>query len=329
MTIRKIVIGVLLVIIGVPLLLILIVLGSVALVNKTNGSMVSSGEKREYLLYVPKSYDRTKPTPLVISMHAAMNWPAYQMKVTQWNSAADKNRFIVVYPAGTDPLHLGPKAWFMEGSRSPSKMPDVRFISELIDTLEAHYNIDSTRIYANGLSNGGGIAFALSCTLSNRIAAIGAVSAAQSLSSSWCTDSTPVPMIAFHGTADPFVAYKGAPPGWLNPNAPFPDVEAWVADWARRNRCEPNPTDSMVTAHVSRREYTNCADDAAVVLYTVKGGGHQWFGGKPIPQWIVGPTTHEIDATALMWAFFKEHPLRKTQTPQKPAPIRRVGYSIP
>ena len=121
LTIRKIVIGVLLVIIGVPLLLILIVLGSVALVNKTNGSIVSSGEKREYLLYVPKSYDRTRPTPLVISMHAAMNWPAYQMKVTQWNSAADKNRFIVVYPAGTDPLHLGPKAWFMEGSRSPSR----------------------------------------------------------------------------------------------------------------------------------------------------------------------------------------------------------------
>ena len=322
MKVRKILIGAVLGVIGLPLLLILIGLGSVALVNKTNGSIASSGEKREYLLYVPKSYDRTKPTPLVISMHAAMNWPAYQMKVSQWNATAERNGFIVVYPAGTDPLHLGPKAWFMEGSRSPSKMPDVRFISELIDTLEAHYNIDSTRIYANGLSNGGGMAFALSCTLSNRIAAIGAVSAAQSLSSSWCTDSTPVPMIAFHGTADPFVAYKGAPPGWLNPNAPFPDVETWVADWARRNRCRQNATYTMVSVHVTRVEYTNCADDAAVMLYTVKGGGHQWYGGRPIPTWIVGPTTREIDATALMWAFFQAHPLRKRQTAaQKPAPI--------
>jgi polyhydroxybutyrate depolymerase len=326
MTIRKIVIGTLLVIIGLPLLLIIIVLGSVSLVNKTNGAIVSSGEKREYLLYVPRSYDSTKPTPLVISMHAAMNWPAYQMKVTEWNKAADRDGFIVVYPSGTG---TGPKTWFMEGKQTPTRMPDVRFISELIDTLEAHYNIDSTRIYANGLSNGGGMAFALSCTLSNRIAAIGAVSAAQSLSSSWCTDSIPIPMIAFHGTADPFVAYKGAPPGWLNPTAPFPNVATWAADWARRNRCEPKPADSMVTAHVSRREYTNCADNAAVVLYTVNGGGHQWFGGKPIPQWIVGPTTHEIDATALMWAFFREHPLRKTQTPQKHSPGRRVGYPVP
>jgi polyhydroxybutyrate depolymerase len=188
-------------------------------------------------------------------------------------------------------------------------MPDVRFISELIDTLEAHYNIDSTRIYANGMSNGGGMAFALSCTLSNRIAAIGAVSAAQSLSWSWCADSTPVPMIAFHGTADPFVPYKGAPSGWLNPTAPFPNVTTWAANWARRNHCGPNPVDSVVAPDVTRHEYTNCAENASVVLYTIKGGGHQWPGGKPIPEWIVGRRSNNVDATSRMWAFFREHPL--------------------
>ena len=311
---KRIIIGAVLVIIGAPLLLVLAILASVSLANRTNGAILSSGEKREYLLYVPKSYDRTKPTPLVISLHAAMNWPAYQMKITQWNSAADKNGFIVVYPAGRDPLHLGPKAWFMDGSRDPSTMPDVKFISELIDTLEAHYNIDPTRIYANGMSNGGGMAFALSCTLSHRIAAIGAVSAAQSLSWSWCRDSTPIPMIAFHGTADRFVPYKGAPPGWLNPQAPFPNITEWVASWAHRNRCAPGPIDSVVAPHVTRREYTNCAEHATVMLYTIQDGGHQWPGGKPIPEWIVGRMTREVDATALMWAFFGEHPLRKTPT---------------
>jgi polyhydroxybutyrate depolymerase len=307
--IKKIVIGAVLVIIGVPVLAILIILLSVSLANWGNSAIVSSGEKREYLLYVPRSYDPTKPTPLVISMHAAMNWPAYQMKITQWNKAADENGFIVVYPAGSDPLHLGPKAWFMDGSRSPSTMPDVRFISELIDTLEAHYNIDSTRIFANGMSNGGGMAFALSCTLSNRIAAIGAVSAAQSLSWSWCADSTPVPMIAFHGTADPFVPYNGAPTGWLNPTAPFPNITTWVSSWAQRNHCASTPVDSVVARDVTRREYTACARNASVVLYTIKGGGHQWPGGKPIPEWIVGRWSNNVDATSQMWAFFREHPL--------------------
>src|SRR5437899_12772654 len=90
-------------------------------------------------------------------------------------------------------------------------MRDVRFISELIDTLRAAYNIDRTRIYANGMSIGGGMAFVLSCTLSDRIAAVGMVSAAQSLAASWCTDPRPVPMIEFHWAADPIVPYGRGP----------------------------------------------------------------------------------------------------------------------
>ncbi|MGE5412780.1 MAG: hypothetical protein ACM3NW_01295 [Syntrophomonadaceae bacterium] len=58
-----------------------------------------------------------------------------------------------------------------------------------------------------------------------------------------------------------------------------------------------NGLDSAVAAHVHRLEYTNCADDAPVVLYTVGGGGHSWPGGRPIAEWWVGPTSHEVDAT--------------------------------
>jgi polyhydroxybutyrate depolymerase len=60
-----------------------------------------------------------------------------------------------------------------------------------------------------------------------------------------------------------------------------------------------------------RRTYTNCADDAAVVLYTIQGGGHTWPGGKPLPEWFVGRTSHTIDATSLMWGFFSDHPLQR------------------
>ena len=70
---RKIVIGAVLVIMGLPVVLILIVVVSVAVLDRTNGAIVSSGEKRSYLLHVPPRYDRTKPTPLVISMHGPRN----------------------------------------------------------------------------------------------------------------------------------------------------------------------------------------------------------------------------------------------------------------
>jgi len=165
--------------------------------NRDNGAIVSSGERREYLLYVPQSYDRTKPMPLVISLHGAGLWGAAQREISQWNRIADREGVIVVYPSGME--GHGPRIWRADGG--PGLTKDVRFIAELIDTLSAAYNIDPARIYANGLSNGGGMSFVLSCTLSDRIAAVGMVAAAHLLSWRWCSDHRPVPMIAFHGTA--------------------------------------------------------------------------------------------------------------------------------
>jgi poly(3-hydroxybutyrate) depolymerase len=56
-------------------------------------------------------------------------------------------------------------------------------------------------------------------------------------------------------------------------------------------------------------EYPNCANDAAGVHYTIRGGGHAWPGGKPMPKWLVGPTSRSIDATSQIWAFFRAHQL--------------------
>src|SRR5712691_10316387 len=308
MKIRKLVIGTVLAIIGLPVVLILVVavsfyaLMSFYAPNRTNGTIVSSGQKRSYLLYVPRSYDRTKPTQLVISLHGGAVWPAQQMNPSRWNRLAEEHGFIVVYPSGSS----RPKIWHVD--RGAGLMRDVRYISELIDTLEAAYNIDPTRIYANGVSNGGGMAFVLSCALSDRIAAVGMVAAAQSLPWSWCTDHRAVPMITFHGTADPIAPYNGGRTP-VPPHDLFPSVPTWTANWARRNRCGANPVDSVVATDVTRREYTNCAHKASVVLYTIRGGGHSWPGGKPLPQWYVGPTSRSIDATSLMWAFFREHHL--------------------
>jgi len=302
---RRVVLGAALALIGLPVVIVPIEAVSFYTANRDNGSFVSSGEKRDYLLYVPRSYDRSKPTPLVISMHGAGLWGAAQRETSLWNDLADSEGIIVVYPSGIG--GKGVRIWRAEPG--PDLMKDVQFISELIDTLEASYNIDSTRIYANGLSNGGGMSFVLSCTLSDRIAAVGMVAAAQTLPWSWCTDKRAVPMIAFHGTADPEIPYNGGS-SWISPR-PFPNVPRWTANWARRNRCGATPIESTAAADVTRRTYANCADDATVVLYTVQGGGHTWPGGTPLPEWFVGRTTRSIDATRLMWAFFRDHPLQR------------------
>lgn len=313
MNIKKVIIRALLIVIGLPV--VFVVLGAAYFYltfhvpNRTNGTLISSGQRREYLLYVPRSYEPAKPTPLVISLHAAILGPTAQMETSQWNSLADQHGFIVVYPAATGftPFSFLPPMPVWRLRPETELLANVRFISELIDRLEKVYNIDRTRIYANGFSNGGAMAFALSCRLSDRIAAVGTVSAAQDQQPfSWCADSRAVPLINFHGTAD-LVPYNGGR-ALASPRL-FPSVLAWTGDWARRNRCNPKPIESAVTKDVTRLEYQGCADNATVVLYSVRGGGHAWPGGKPMPEWIVGPTTNSISATSQMWAFFRDHKL--------------------
>jgi hypothetical protein len=71
----------------------------------------------------------------------------------------------------------------------------------------------------------------------------------------------------------------------------FPAVREFSASWAERNRCTANPVESTVAPDVTRLEYPDCAEGAAVVLYTLLGGSHTWPGGKPLPEWWVGPTS--------------------------------------
>lgn len=279
------------------------------LTNQADGSIVSGGERRSYLLHVPASYDLATPVPLVISIHGFAEWPAHQRQVSRWNDLADQHGFIVVYPAG-----IGfPRRWRAGGGTSAEAMQDVTFVADLIDALAARYNIDRTRIYANGLSNGGGMSYRLACQLADRIAAVGSVSGAYLFPLSACQPSRPVPLIAFHGTADPIVPYAGGPSRSFD--LPFPNVPDWIAAYAERSGCRTTPSPLPVRGEVSGIQYSGCHDDAEVVFYTIAGGGHAWPGGEPLPRFIVGHTSQDIDATAVMWEFFSRHALPASSEP--------------
>ncbi len=289
-------------VLSIFLLVILVIVYQIS--DRSTGTLNSSGEKREYLLYLPESFDPTAPTPLVIAFHGFAEWPAHEAHISRWNDLADEKGFIVVYPSGT----AYPKRWRTMGLTNTIDDPqiDVDFISNLIDHLSSSYNIDPARIYANGLSNGGGMSYLLACRLSDRVAAIGGVAGAYTYPIQNCSPSRPVPLIAFHGTADPIVPFMGGPSESFE--VPFPNIPVWMAAWAERNHCAKT-TQLAEAGNVSGVAYTQCAQNAEVVFYTISGGGHTWPGGNPLPVWITGPTSTEIDATRVMWTFFEKHPL--------------------
>jgi polyhydroxybutyrate depolymerase len=142
-----------------------------------------------------------------------------------------------------------------------------------------------------------------------------------------------VPVVAFHGTDDTFVAYDGGF-GSSVANLPSPDgsgrtigqgstttttaagtpkpptIEDITADWAKRNGCSAKKTEQKVASDVTRIAWS-CPRGDEAELYRVEGGGHSWPGSEFSKQVasVVGKTTDSISADEIMWKFFQEHPL--------------------
>lgn len=266
------------------------------------GRLQSGDRTRHYLLYVPDSYEPLRATPLVISLHGFFERPRHLQQMSGWSAEAEAHGFVVVYPRGTgSPLRWNTRA---AGGDTAAVARDVQFIVDLIDALDKDLNIDRRRVFANGLSNGGGMSHVLACQLADRVAAIGGVAGAYPYPWGECQPSRPMPVIAFHGTADPIVPYAGGAAG-RGGRTNFGSISSWALGWARRNGCSPAPKPLERVGQVSGIRYGGCENGAEVELYMVEDGGHSWPGGQPMPVSITGTTTQDVSATALMWEFFQ------------------------
>jgi polyhydroxybutyrate depolymerase len=274
-------------------------------------SIVSGGLARCYRLYVPPGYDPSRPVPLVFSFHGLAERPEIQQRISGWDEIAAREGFVVVYPQGTGtPLRWNATAMF-----DAEAVDDVLFFRDMVAELSGLLSIDPQRIYVNGLSNGGAMTYRLACDTADLVAAVGTVAAPVSELPGGCTPSRPVPLVAFHGTADPVVDYEGrsrVAPRWatligLRPgHIEYQPAPVWTRNWAQRNGCNLDPAQLPASGDASGLHYGQCRAGADVIFYTIDGGGHTWPGGVPIP--IVGKTSADMDASSTMWAFFASHP---------------------
>ena len=273
--------------------------------------LVSAGRLRCYHLYVPPGYDPAQPAPLVVSLHGYLLNPDVQAAISGWHELADREGFIVAYMQGTS----YPRRWNAGDTWSAGEVDDVQFFRDLVDDLSDLVAVDRSRVYANGFSNGGGMSVRIGCDAADAVAAIGSVSGAV-VDMSTCNPSRPVPVMAFHGTADWILPYDGG----LMPSvllryaadlvkAPsyFVGAEQWVAILADLNGCDHTAETLPPQGDVQGRRYTGCEQGAEVILYTIDHGGHQWPGGGTIPG--AGKNTMQIDATEDLWRFFQRYRL--------------------
>jgi polyhydroxybutyrate depolymerase len=272
-------------------------------------TLTVGGLERSYIVHVPRAYDGRRLLPLVIVLHGGGGNAENAMRMTGMSDKADKEGFLVVYPNGSGRLKGRLLTWnagYCCGYSLDHKIDDVGFIRALIEDLEKNANIDATRIYATGESNGAMMTYRLGCELSDKIASIAPVAGA--LGDENCRPEYPLPVIIFQGTSDQHVLYGGGKPKKSLGRREREDkpVSYAVSFWVKHNGCSPVPQ-RHEKGSIIQETYTSCRDGAEVVLYTIKGGGHAWPGGKKgRPQ--ADEPTQEISATDLMWDFFMRHP---------------------
>jgi len=277
-------------------------------------TMVAGGKTRHYLLHVPPAYDGQQKMPLVIVLHGGGGNARSTAGMTGMSTKADKAGFIAVYPNGTglisDEKLLTWNAWNCCGYALDNNVDDVGFIRELIDKLESELSVDTARIFATGISNGGMMSYRLGCELSDRIAAMAPVAGAMSITA--VNPGNPVAVIIFHGTADDHVLYEGGTPRTqLDTHARVDQPVSYaVGFWVKADGCSATAA-KETKGHIVKEIYRGGRNGTEVVLYTIIGGKHAWPGGKT--AWLGGDVpTREISATDLMWDFFVSHPKQKS-----------------
>ncbi len=273
------------------------------------------GQTRSYLVHVPPNYETSKPTPVVLIFHGAGMNAALMQAFSGLNNKADQAGFLAVYPNGTG---AGPFLTFNSGGVEwgllKQQPDDVAFVSQLLDDLATVLNVDSGRIFATGMSNGGMMCYRLAAELSERIAAIAPV--AGTMAGTEAQPKRPVPLLHFHGTEDPLVPF-GGPDQRVPKLLTFKSVEDSVAAWVKLNGCREKPLIEELPdiaddgTKVTRKTYRSDVG-AEVVLVIVTGGGHTWPGRQLPVKWM-GRSTRDISATDMIWDFFVRHPLKEDQ----------------
>jgi len=252
---------------------------------------ISSGDfDRFFIIHIPPSYQSDVAMPVVFNFHGRTSNAFDQQRYTSFDATADQYGFMVIYPQA-----LGaPTTW--NDLPIESEVADVQFVSEMVQYLKENLKIDPQRIYATGISNGGGMVNRLACDLADVFAAVAPVAGAYYYWDS-CDPPQSIPILAFHGLKDNIIPFEGTQSDEI---VELPNIFEWAAAWGERNGCLPEGVKTSDAGIINRDAWSECVDGADVVLYSLTLEGHNW------PMGVFEETKSAND---VIWEFFAEHPM--------------------
>ncbi|KAH6660931.1 Alpha/Beta hydrolase protein [Truncatella angustata] len=277
---------------------------------------------RRYRVFLPNSYDRNKPAPVILSYHGANRQIEDQVALDGLTTSFFNQDYVIVYLQGNadDPDRPDHTTW--EGAPG-NESDDFGFTTAVLDALESSLCIDVSRIYATGKSQGGGFVGRLAChtTLSTRIAAFAPVSGAYYIEQlslkKDCKDPATVeipcqpgraeiPIMAFHGGADPTIKYSGEFQTYC-----LPSVRHWAEGWAQRNGLDASGVDNSTIAASKNGVTSSWGGGLVKLVYDGDNIKHDWPSLLQNADNKGSPKT-AFNASGWITDFFGQHSLPLT-----------------
>ena len=277
----------------------------------------SDGYQRTYRVHVPAGHGEDEPIPLVVVLHGAFSTAAEMEKHTGFSALADREGFAVVYPDGIGILGFLQhwNAGHCCGKAAADDVDDVGFVADVIDDAKTYLNIDSSRIYMAGFSNGAMLTHRFAAERAEMLAAaaplagaIGSRNDAEAPGWQMPAPSLSVPMIMFHGQEDRRIPYGDTDSENGASGRDYATAHDSSRFWSANNGCESHRREQSPSfAGVTVDTWSDCAQNADVQLVTLGDWGHRWPGRYFTRQTGPQAALYEFDASEMIWAFFENY----------------------
>lgn len=201
-----------------------------------------------------------------------------------------------------------------------SASDDLGFITNILNEVESTICINTSRIYATGKSQGGGMVGMSACdqSLSMRIAAFAPVSGAFYVMPEGdcepdsvdlpCSAGRPdIPILEFHGGGDSIIPYHGDA---RRKDACLPTIPHWIETWAERNDLGTSNESISITKAATWHRFGS-GSSLGLVSHVYDGAyvGHVWPATKQHAGDTGDSSTASFDATPMILEFFGNYTL--------------------